>query len=119
MPNTCVLSGGEGNPSNFIVPVMPTVFQIWKNPTTNCKYYPSIHGNIKNTTCRGLVFLVLSNFFLILSDNVFQVDMYSGALFIQQAIGWNLYLAVFLLLGMTVLSTLTGKDHKLLFCLHK
>ncbi|CAD5115201.1 DgyrCDS4196 [Dimorphilus gyrociliatus] len=36
------------------------------------------------------------------------VDMYSGALFIQQAIGWNLYLSVALLLAMTILSTLTG-----------
>ena len=34
--------------------------------------------------------------------------MYSGALFIQQAIGWNLYLSVGLLLGMTVLSTIAG-----------
>ena len=72
MPNTCVLSGGEGNPSNFIVPVMPTVFQIWKNPTINSKYYPSIHGNIKNTTCRRLVFLVLSNFFKFLVTMCFR-----------------------------------------------
>lgn len=36
------------------------------------------------------------------------VDMYSGALFIQQAIGWNLYISVALLLAMTILSTLTG-----------
>ena len=37
-----------------------------------------------------------------------QVDMYSGALFIKQAIGWNLYLSIAILLAMTIVSTLAG-----------
>lgn len=36
------------------------------------------------------------------------VDLYSGALFIQEALGWNLYLSVILLIGMTALLTVTG-----------
>ncbi|XP_053561931.1 sodium/myo-inositol cotransporter [Bombina bombina] len=36
------------------------------------------------------------------------VDLYSGALFIQESLGWNLYLSVMLLIGMTALLTVTG-----------
>ncbi|XP_071477490.1 sodium/glucose cotransporter 4-like [Diadema antillarum] len=36
------------------------------------------------------------------------VDLYSGALFIQQALGWNLYISIFSLLGVTALYTVTG-----------
>ncbi|NWV34431.1 SC5A3 protein, partial [Grantiella picta] len=36
------------------------------------------------------------------------VDLYSGALFIQESLGWNLYLSVILLIGMTALLTITG-----------
>lgn len=36
------------------------------------------------------------------------VDLYSGALFIQESLGWNLYLSVILLIGMTALLTVTG-----------
>lgn len=38
-----------------------------------------------------------------------QVDMYAGAVFIQQALGWNLYLAVILLLVITALYTVAGE----------
>lgn len=37
-----------------------------------------------------------------------QVDMFSGAVFIQQALGWNIYLAVITLLLITALYTVTG-----------
>ncbi|XP_068280661.1 sodium/glucose cotransporter 2-like isoform X2 [Nyctibius grandis] len=36
------------------------------------------------------------------------VDMYSGAIFIQEALGWDLYAAVGALLGVTALYTVTG-----------
>ncbi|XP_041452954.1 sodium/glucose cotransporter 4-like [Lytechinus variegatus] len=36
------------------------------------------------------------------------VDLYSGALFIQQALGWNLYVSIFSLLAITALYTVTG-----------
>ncbi|KAM9766496.1 sodium/myo-inositol cotransporter-like isoform 1-T2 [Menidia menidia] len=36
------------------------------------------------------------------------VDLYSGALFIQESLGWNLYLSVILLITMTALLTVTG-----------
>lgn len=34
--------------------------------------------------------------------------MYAGAVFIQQALQWNIYLAVVLLLGITALYTIAG-----------
>ncbi|ROL42954.1 Sodium/myo-inositol cotransporter 2 [Anabarilius grahami] len=37
-----------------------------------------------------------------------RVDMYAGAVFIQQALQWNMYLAVILLLGITALYTIAG-----------
>nr|XP_055050707.1 sodium/myo-inositol cotransporter 2 isoform X1 [Misgurnus anguillicaudatus] len=36
------------------------------------------------------------------------VDMYAGAVFIQQALQWDIYLAVILLLGITALYTIAG-----------
>lgn len=38
-----------------------------------------------------------------------QVDMYAGALFIQLALQWNIYLAVVLLLSITALYTVAGE----------
>lgn len=37
-----------------------------------------------------------------------QVDMFSGAVFIQQALGWNIYVAISALLLITALYTVTG-----------
>lgn len=37
-----------------------------------------------------------------------QVDMFSGAVFIQQALGWNIYVAISGLLLITALYTVTG-----------
>lgn len=36
------------------------------------------------------------------------VDLYAGALFIQESLGWNLYLSIVLLICMTALLTVTG-----------
>lgn len=36
------------------------------------------------------------------------VDLYAGALFIQESLGWNLYLSIILLIAMTALMTVTG-----------
>lgn len=38
-----------------------------------------------------------------------QVDMYAGAVFIQQALGWDIYLAVILLLVITAVYTVAGE----------
>ena len=38
--------------------------------------------------------------------------MYSGALFIQQSVGWNLYVSIFGLLALTGVCTLTGTNLK-------
>ena len=45
---------------------------------------------------------------------IFQVNLYSGALFIQQALQWNLYLSVFALLALTCICTI-GK-YSFLYC---
>lgn len=37
--------------------------------------------------------------------------MFSGAVFIQQALGWNIYIAVIALLSITALYTVTGETH--------
>ncbi|XP_016161216.1 PREDICTED: sodium/glucose cotransporter 2, partial [Ficedula albicollis] len=44
-----------------------------------------------------------------------QVDMYSGALFIREALGWDLYASVGALLGVTALYTVTGGLTALMF----
>eukprot|EP00795_Rhopilema_esculentum_P004228 gene4228-20417_t len=36
------------------------------------------------------------------------VNIYSGALFIQQSVGWDLYVSILFLLGMTALCTISG-----------
>ena len=41
----------------------------------------------------------------------FQVNLYSGALFIQQALQWNIYVSVLLLLFVTAITTVTGTAH--------
>ena len=38
--------------------------------------------------------------------------MYSGALFIQQSVGWDLYVSILFLLGMTALCTVSGMFEK-------
>ncbi|CAH1796390.1 unnamed protein product, partial [Owenia fusiformis] len=36
------------------------------------------------------------------------VDLYTGALFIQQSLGWDLYLSIFILIAITAVLTITG-----------
>lgn len=38
-----------------------------------------------------------------------QTDIFSGALFIQMALGWNLYLSTGILLVVTAIYTITGR----------
>ncbi len=38
----------------------------------------------------------------------FQADLYAGAVFIEQALKWDLYAAICLLLGIAALFTITG-----------
>ncbi|XP_064425479.1 sodium/glucose cotransporter 2 [Latimeria chalumnae] len=54
----------------------------------------------------GLYLTVLS--LLIYIFTKISVDMFSGAIFIQQALGWNIYMAVIALLMITALYTVTG-----------
>lgn len=44
--------------------------------------------------------------------------MFSGAVFIQQALGWNIYVAVIALLCITALYTVTGKTSSFHLGLH-
>lgn len=46
-----------------------------------------------------------------------QVDMYAGALFIQLALQWNIYLAVVLLLLVTAIYTVAGELQSRSCCL--
>ena len=41
---------------------------------------------------------------------LFQVDVYAGAIFIQQAIGWNTYLSIAVLLVVTGIYTIIGNS---------
>ena len=50
-----------------------------------------------------------SYWFCSVANYLFQVNLFSGALFIRLALGWNLYLAILLMLGMTCLCTITGQ----------
>lgn len=42
-------------------------------------------------------------------DFDWQVDVYAGAVFIQQAVGWNTYLSIFVLLAVTAAYTILGE----------
>lgn len=39
---------------------------------------------------------------------MFQADLFAGAIFIQEALGWNLYPSIIGLLAITALYTVTG-----------
>ncbi|XP_043942551.1 sodium/glucose cotransporter 2 [Protopterus annectens] len=53
------------------------------------------------------LYLSVLSLFLYIFTKI-SVDMFSGAVFIQQALGWNIYVAVLALLGITALYTVTG-----------
>ena len=38
-----------------------------------------------------------------------QVDVFAGSVFIQQALGWNTYLSISVILGVTFIYTVIGK----------
>ncbi|KAM3875620.1 LOW QUALITY PROTEIN: sodium/glucose cotransporter 2 [Diretmus argenteus] len=54
------------------------------------------------------LYLTVISLFLYIFTKI-SVDMFSGAVFIQQALGWNIYVAVIALLSITALYTVTGK----------
>lgn len=56
---------------------------------------------------RVRVFLAMLSLILYIFTKI-SVDLYSGALFIQETLKWNLYGAIFLLLALTAICTVTG-----------
>ncbi|XP_056366173.1 sodium/glucose cotransporter 2-like isoform X1 [Oenanthe melanoleuca] len=60
------------------------------------------------------LYLALLSLGLYVSTKI-SVDMYSGALFIREALGWDLYASVGALLGVTALYTVTGGLTALMF----
>jgi len=58
------------------------------------------------------VYLSLLSLILYIVTKV-SVNLYSGAIFVQQSLGWNLYAAVVVLLLFTSLCTVTGKFHRI------
>ncbi|XP_004856316.1 sodium/glucose cotransporter 2 [Heterocephalus glaber] len=53
------------------------------------------------------LYLSVLSLFLYIFTKI-SVDMFSGAVFIQQALGWNIYASVIALLGITMVYTVTG-----------
>ncbi|XP_062840860.1 sodium/myo-inositol cotransporter 2 isoform X2 [Trichomycterus rosablanca] len=53
------------------------------------------------------IFIAVLYLFIYIFTKI-SVDMYAGAVFIQQALGWNIYLAVILLLVITAVYTVAG-----------
>ncbi|MBN3305182.1 SC5A2 protein, partial [Amia calva] len=53
------------------------------------------------------LYLTVISLFLYIFTKI-SVDMFSGAVFIQQALGWNIYVSVIALLSITALYTVTG-----------
>ncbi|XP_056157787.1 sodium/glucose cotransporter 2 [Lampris incognitus] len=53
------------------------------------------------------IYLSIISLFLYIFTKM-SVDIFSGAIFIQQALGWNIYVAVIALLSITALYTVTG-----------
>ncbi|KAK7168238.1 hypothetical protein R3I94_002322 [Phoxinus phoxinus] len=70
--------------------------------TTMPEYLQKRFGGI-----RIQLFLCVLYLFIYIFTKI-SVDMYAGAVFIQQALQWNIYLAVVLLLGITALYTIAG-----------
>ena len=48
------------------------------------------------------------NFIFRSSLTQFQADLYAGAIFVEQALGWDMYAAVSILVGIAALFTITG-----------
>ena len=65
-------------------------------------FYRGINGCFQSW--RGHIFDLKDD-----SKIVFQGDLFTGALFIQQSLRWNLYLCIFILVMVTGILTMTGK----------
>uniref|UniRef100_A0A8C1YD07 Sodium/myo-inositol cotransporter 2 n=1 Tax=Cyprinus carpio TaxID=7962 RepID=A0A8C1YD07_CYPCA len=74
----------------------------WLKVTTMPEYLQKRFGGK-----RIQLFLCVLYLFIYIFTKI-SVDMYAGAVFIQQALQWNIYLAVVLLLGITALYTIAG-----------
>ncbi|MEQ2275032.1 Sodium/nucleoside cotransporter, partial [Xenotaenia resolanae] len=61
------------------------------------------------------LYLSIISLFLYIFTKI-SVDMFSGAVFIQQALGWNIYVSVIALLLITALYTVTVSPVGLVFC---
>uniref|UniRef100_A0A914W720 Uncharacterized protein n=2 Tax=Plectus sambesii TaxID=2011161 RepID=A0A914W720_9BILA len=60
------------------------------------------------------IYLALLSLVLYVFTKV-SVNMYSGALFVQGSLGWNIYVSVALILALTAVCTVTGKHFLFLF----
>jgi hypothetical protein len=77
-------------------------FFSWNN-NYHLKYSLLSNSGIECRPCDRLAFLTLP----LLS---FQADIFSGAIFINLALGLDIYLAIIILLAITALYTITGKS---------
>uniref|UniRef100_A0A672P6P6 Sodium/myo-inositol cotransporter 2 n=1 Tax=Sinocyclocheilus grahami TaxID=75366 RepID=A0A672P6P6_SINGR len=102
--------------SNLLIFLLLSTEKIWwkKNTVISLCFisiYLHLHKNIsknakfKSVITRADLLISSGNYTVLLCV---QVDMYAGAVFIQQALQWNIYLAVVLLLAITALYTITG-----------
>lgn len=69
----------------------------------HCIQKKNVFGNKTNQPMRTQYSFNKSN------DFDWQVDVYAGAVFIQQAVGWNTYLSIFVLLAVTAAYTILGE----------
>ncbi len=50
-----------------------------------------------------------------MQNSIFQVDLYTGGLFLQQAMGWNLYYGVLLVVFVSALYAILGGLNTVLY----
>lgn len=90
--------------------------EVWRDQDQSLPHcYLSVplhfHQNLSESACLQSWMNILHIFLCSLLHSLclpLQVDMFSGAVFIQQALGWNIYVAVIALLLITALYTVTG-----------
>ncbi|KAM8903940.1 sodium/myo-inositol cotransporter-like isoform 2-T5 [Spinachia spinachia] len=70
--------------------------------STMPEYLSKRFGGNRLKVCSAALSLILYVF------TKLSVDLYAGALFIQESLGWNLYLSIILLISTTALLTVTG-----------
>ncbi|KAM6394732.1 sodium/glucose cotransporter 2-like, partial [Rhynochetos jubatus] len=104
-PPIALITPPRRYPGMFIVLLLGWVFvpiYLRAGVTTMPEYLGKRFGG-----SRIQLYLALLSLGLYISTKI-SVDMYSGAIFIQEALGWDLYAAVGALLGITALYTVTG-----------